>query len=172
MPPKTQSIAVLRAKMAQEKPSVNRREIESAKRFEEISKLVTWLRDNWDGTTMVLPLPPNYANDVARKHWTRQVELKAQYKTFIETLYAVRLLPKAPDKPFNPCYISATFFVRQTMDNDGLHARLKWPQDLLREMGWMIDDKPKHLIWTRQVEQQLAGKTPCRIEFTLKEQNE
>lgn len=167
MPPQTQSIKVLRDQAPPSK--INRRELEMAKYFEKFHALVSWLRDNWDGQTIVVPLPPNMLNGgFSRAHWMEKSALKNQYAGFLEALRSARMMPEPPSSPPAKVLLEVHLFVRSEMDDEGAMARCKWPIDLFCRAGYMTDDDRAHM--TRGMPQQtVTQKEPQRIEFQITE---
>lgn len=63
--------------------------------------------------------------------------------------------------------VSAVLYLRQRMDDDNSVARLKWPLDLLKARGLIVDDKRPHLELVGIPEQRQGS--PQRIVLTLEE---
>ena len=110
---------------------------------------------------MTLPLPPNRAN--ARWHWTTERRLKVEY---YEKAQYMLLPQRHKPKGWKKANISAVLYVWAMSDYDNLYARLKWPLDLLVNMGFIHDDSPSVLKWVTPLEQEVDRKNR-RIEFML-----
>lgn len=94
--------------------------------------------------TLTLPMPPNLAN--ARLHWRRKLE--KQHAWQLRALVQERGL-RGRHRPMQQVRVRAMIYSRQRMDDDNAVARLKWPLDLLKQRGLIVDDARPHL--------QLAG---------------
>lgn len=115
---------------------------------------------------VVLPLPPNRAND--RSHWRKvHREKKAYYElaTFqllLQSDYGRRVRAEGGDY-FN---VTATLYVKAKMDDDNAVARLKWPLDTLVNNGLLFSDKRPWCTLTGIPEQQIDRKHP-RVEIVI-----
>lgn len=112
---------------------------------------------------MILPLPPNRGNGLRGHHWATEKRQKDNY--FLECLARYSL--NRPDKPYARARISVKLFTHQTMDEDNLMARLKFPLDWLQEREYIEDDSPRVLEWG-PVTQEIDRKRQ-RIEIELEE---
>jgi hypothetical protein len=171
MPPKTYSIEALRAlgdKEAKAQLNRHRREVAKSKRFDVFAELVRWLQRHWDEQTIVVPLPMNHNNEFTQMHWRDQHRVHQEYNRQCADLRDLKLMPTPPQPTPELVTIEATFYLRKLMDADGLKSRIKHPLDFLNRAGWMADDNTKHLRWAHEPQQFLCGKTPPRIEITIK----
>lgn len=112
---------------------------------------------------LVLPLPPNRGNGLRGHHWAVEERQKNNY--YLECLSRYSL--NRPPKPYQRARISVKLFTHQPMDEDNLHARLKFPIDWLQEREYIVDDSPKVLVWG-PVTQAIDRKNQ-RLEITLEE---
>lgn len=159
---KLQSTATLRAqfnKTQPDKPSMKEQLL--AQQHRRAHAVIEWLRENWDGTTIVLPLPVNLSN--RPMHFRVLAEVKNQYYSHCDLLKMARLLPLPPDKPPDVWRIAITVYSVMPMDNTNAYAAVKWPEDYLKVNGWCIDDNEKHLEIV-SFKREIDRKVP-RIEF-------
>lgn len=110
---------------------------------------------------LILPLPPNRAN--SRWHWTTEKRIKDDYMMRCTIAHGTH----RPRQPMERVTIRAGLFVHQTMDQDNLMARLKWPVDWLVERMYIADDKPSVLEW--MLPTQAIDRKNQRIEIELEE---
>lgn len=113
--------------------------------------------------TITMPLPTNLAN--ARLHWAAKLSAHNAWK-----LRAIadepHLRGKRPRRPLERVEVAAVFYVGSVlMDDDNATARLKWPLDLLKERGVIVDDKRPHLRLAGIPEQRQG--TPRRVVLTI-----
>lgn len=109
---------------------------------------------------LVLPIPPNRGND--RLHWAAEKRAKDAYYTACLARYG-----KPPKVTLSRATIGATLYTHQTMDEDNLMARLKFPVDFLVERGYITDDSPGVLIWERPTQE--IDRRNQRVEIELTE---
>lgn len=113
--------------------------------------------------TLELPLPPNRSN--ARwAHWSK--EHKARNAYFRHAIALERQLRGRRPATFQRARIAAVVRTAELMDWDNLVARLKWPVDLLKHQGLIVDDKPGLLEWQMPRQEQT---TPYGVTITLEE---
>lgn len=123
-------------------PQPSQQERESARQFARLQALVAWLRENWDGTTIVIPLPLNLLN--SRWHWAVKSALKQQYHSHLTVLHQMRLLPPMPDElPPHVAY-RVTVYSYAPFDCDNMAALMKFPLDWMKGK-YFVDDAAKHL---------------------------
>lgn len=150
-------------------PAESYRARELARNFEACQSLLLWLRQNWDGETFVLPMPPNMLNTSFKTaHWSVKRDLHEQYKSFLIAMRATRLMPSPPRQPPPLARISMHLVIKQKMDVSGAMAREKWPVDWLVTAGYLTDDNEEHLQWAGLPTQAIVPRgEPQRIEFRL-----
>lgn len=103
------------------------------------------------------PLPENLAN--SRLHWRRKDRARRAYFDRLTVLRLTGAIPKRPRSPWIRAEIGVTLYPVRQMDTDNLMARVKWPVDWLVQAGYLVDDAPKHLVWTGLPQQvSTAGK--------------
>lgn len=118
-----------------------------------------------------MPAPPNLAN--SRMHWRVKHNKKVAYWRTLTTLHLgaggiqASPFPKTPRNALTKVRITAHFVLGNTMDQDNLMARCKWPIDWLKEAGYLVDDSPKHLTWTGIPTQEVSRKTPPTLTLTV-----
>lgn len=111
---------------------------------------------------LTFPMPVNLAN--ARLHWRAKTKAHDEWK--LRAIVKERGL-RGRHRPIERCHVTAVFYSRQPMDDDNCVARLKWPLDLLKERGIIMDDKRPHLMLTGIPEQRQGH--PQRIVLTVEE---
>lgn len=112
--------------------------------------------------TLTLPMPPNVAN--ARMHWAAKMRARRQWEQ--RAIVMERGL-RGRHRPMQRCRVTAILYLRQRMDDDNSVARLKFPLDLLKARGLIVDDKRPHLELAGIPEQRQG--TPQRIVLTVEE---
>ena len=118
-----------------------------------------------ESLTIVLPLPPNRANQ--RVHWRvqRKGEHEWRARAFVE-LYR-HAGPARYNRNKKQCWsVTATLYVWSTMDDDNAVARLKLVLDLLVGHGLLYNDKRP---WCRLsgIPEQVIDRKSQRVELTL-----
>jgi len=108
-----------------------------------------------------LPLPMNLAN--SRMGW--RAKLGRQTKWMTDGAMWAMAGSKCPEKPLRRARVHHHWYVRNKMDPDNCFARLKWPLDLLRNMGYLADDREDNVI-LMPPEQTIDRKDP-RLEIVL-----
>lgn len=111
---------------------------------------------------LTFPMPVNIAN--ARLHWAVKSRKHNEWK--LRAIVGERGL-RGRHRPIQKCQVTAVLYARQRMDDDNAVARLKWPLDLLKERGLIVDDKRPHLMLTGIPEQRQSS--PQRIVLTVQE---
>lgn len=144
---KLQSTATLRAqfnKTQPDKPSMKEQLL--AQQHRRAHVVIEWLRENWDGTTIVLPLPVNILNTRRQLHWAVRNELKNQYCSHCDLIELVRprIMPAPPFEIPALWRVSVGFYGAGVTDSDNAHAMLKFVNDWLKGK-WCIDDAPEYL---------------------------
>lgn len=92
--------------------------------------------------TLRLELPPNVAN--LRQHWAVRARQRREWCVRATvTLANTRLRPKAPLGRYSA---HVTVVTKRRSDLDNCTARLKPCFDLLKRLGWVVDDGPEHLV--------------------------
>ena len=117
------------------------------------------------GRTVVVtfPMPLNLAN--ARLHWAAKMRKHNEWKT--RAVVGERAL-RGRHRAMQRVRVTAVMYVGHgPMDDDNATARLKWPLDLLKERGLIVDDKRPHLMLTGIPEQRQGN--PRRVVLTLEE---
>lgn len=113
--------------------------------------------------SVTFPMPLNLAN--ARLHWAAKLRKHNEWKQ--RAIVTERAL-RGRHRPMQRVRVTAILYVGgDRMDDDNATARLKWPLDLLKERGLIVDDKRPHLMLTGIPEQRQG--TPRRIILTLEE---
>jgi hypothetical protein len=113
--------------------------------------------------TLTLPLPLNLAN--SRMHWAAKDRARKQWQ---ERAVVMERGLRGRHRVMQRAAVAAVLFVGgNRMDDDNAVARLKWPLDLLKIRGLIVDDKRPHLTLLGIPEQRQG--TPRRIELTLTE---
>lgn len=114
--------------------------------------------------TVTMPLPLNLAN--SRMHWGAKLRKHNEWK--LRAIVGERGL-RGRHRPMQKVRVSAVFYMGRgpLCDPDNITARLKWPLDLLKERGLIVDDNPRVLTLTGIPEQRQGN--PKRVELTLEE---
>jgi hypothetical protein len=109
-------------------------------------------------------MPVNLAN--ARMHWAVKLRKHNEWKQ--RAIVSERGL-RGRHRPMAKVKVSAVFYVGggAYCDPDNITARLKWPLDLLKERGLIVDDNPRCLTLAGIPEQRQG--TPRRVVLTLEE---
>jgi hypothetical protein len=113
---------------------------------------------------IVVPMPLNLAN--SRMHWRVKHREKMAYWNTLELLIHAKQIPRPPREAIERARITVTMYLHSTMDTDNAMSRMKWICDFLKEWGYIVDDKTKHLEWTGFPVQVIDRKNQ-RIEITL-----
>ena len=113
---------------------------------------------------LTLPIPENLGN--SRLHWAAKHRKHMAWKT-LALVWEKQL--RGRHKPPHSVRVAVRFYWgrKQFSDADNTVARCKWPLDLLKERGLIVDDKWPHVRWEGFPEQ-YADK-PRRLELTLTE---
>jgi hypothetical protein len=152
--------------LAQEKPEVNHKEQELARNFEQYQRLIVWMRaGNWDGSTLMLPMPRRMANG-SHGHWSYKLAMQNQYIGVLNAMQCARLVPAPPKEPPQCAQLASHLFLRSEMDDDNALARLKWPIDWLVNNHYLAGDKRKNLRNSIPL-QTVTHREPQRIEFGI-----
>ena len=104
---------------------------------------------------MTLPLPYNWGNE--RIHWAKEAKLK---KAFM--LRATAMEPWRPAAPYETLHVHATLYTYNRMDEDNLHARMKFVLDWLEMREIVVNDRDVRL----KCEQAIDRKNQ-RVELVL-----
>ena len=115
----------------------------------------------------VLPLPANMAN--ARfGHWAKKHRAMKDYWGVLDALLITKRLPRRPATPLARATLEIEMHHNRVMDQDGAEARVKWPIDWLVSRGYLVDDRPAHLVRTGLIRQVPCTKhTDRRLVLTL-----
>lgn len=115
---------------------------------------------------LTLPMPLNLAN--ARLHWLRKNRKRDEWMT--RAIVAEKQL-RGRHRPMQRARVSVVMYIGKhgggMMDDDNCTARLKWPFDLLKARGLIVDDKRPYLT-LEGIPEQRHG-TPRRMVLTLTE---
>lgn len=114
--------------------------------------------------TLTFPLPVNLAN--ARLHWAAKLRRMHEWQN--RAIVHERGL-RGRHRRMERVRATAVYYIgrAERMDDDNAVARLKWPLDLLKARGLIVDDKRPHLQLAGIPEQRQG--TPRRLELTLEE---
>ena len=108
-------------------------------------------------------MPVNLAN--TRMHWRTKFARHQAWK--LRAIVEEKQL-RGQHQPMERVRVTALFTVgRVLMDEDNCVARLKWPLDLLKERGLIVDDALPHLTLAGIPEQRRG--TPRQVVLTLEE---
>lgn len=91
-------------------------------------------------------------------HWVVKHRAKQEYARAVYALQMAGQLPLIPFQPLTLASVRATLVVGNMMDHDNAVARCKWPLDLLVQLGYLQDDRPKVLKWEAFPEQVVSRK--------------
>lgn len=116
-------------------------------------------------TRLVVPLPPNMAND-GRVHWRRKYNAQQEYFDTLDLLLAARRIPAPPREVPGRVRLTAHLFVWSEMDDDNALARLKHALDWLRTRGYVADDRRRNIEWTG-LPQQTIDRRDQRLELII-----
>lgn len=86
---------------------------------------------------LILPLPPNRANDGVGWHWRREHRMKGEYFMACLARYG-----KPPPQANGRMVVSFTLYTHNPMDDDNATARVKFPLDWLVQRGYVVNDTP------------------------------
>jgi hypothetical protein len=88
-----------------------------------------------------LPLPPNLnGSGWGGTHWAKE-RAKKKYWTQLDTLVAIRRLPRAPLVKLGKVQSIAEVRTCPIMDEDNAHRRMKWIWDWLQSRGYIVNDR-------------------------------
>ena len=118
-----------------------------------------------DTLTFTMPLPDNLAN--SRLHWAVKHKRKTAFWLMCDMLRKGKVFPKPPKEPWNKAEIAVHMTLGNTMDTDNAVARCKQAIDWLVTRGYVVDDKPKHLIWAGMPTQRVSRKNAPQLDITL-----
>ena len=92
-------------------------------------------------------------------------EKKAYWKRCDNLMYFPDF-PLAPeDGPMEGVTISATWYVRNLMDEDNAVARLKWVLDWLKTRGYIVDDRTENVSLAKPI--QFIDRKDPRLEIEI-----
>jgi hypothetical protein len=111
---------------------------------------------------LVLPLPPNRAND--RSHWRKVHAQKSAYYAAAGIFLYQQAGPRQTRTP-KRVTLCARLYVKNLNDPDNLVSRLKWPIDLLVLHGLLYEDRGAWLD-LQMPTQEIDRKRP-RVELWL-----
>lgn len=131
-----------------------------------LRKFQAWHRVNWDGISLVLPMPHNKAN--TRTHWRVEAGMKQAYLGCLDSMLAQKLMPRPPKTPPAKVSITATMYLTRRMDTGNAMNRFKYVEDWLVRNGYLTDDREACLEWLT-FPKQVTGNPPPRLEITLTE---
>jgi len=95
------------------------------------------------GIWVALPLPPNRGN--GRGHWAVQKRLQDAWA--VQATVALQNSRKRPSEPLKRFTAHLKVFTKgRANDLDNATARAKPAFDLLKRLGWIVEDGPEHLI--------------------------
>lgn len=112
-----------------------------------------------------MPMPDNLAN--SRMHWAVKSKRKNALWAMCDLLVKGKVLPKKPKEPWKKAQITVHMTLGNVMDTDNAVARCKQGIDWLVTRGYLVDDKPKHLIWTGMPTQRVSRKNSPELSITL-----
>jgi hypothetical protein len=132
---------------------------------ESCAEFLEWRRQQVDLSGIVLPMSPNMAN--ARRMWRVTNKLRSGYFHFLEDLMRQGLLPEPPFMPPEKAIIRVKMYVKKEHDFDNAVSRCKWPCDFLVNAGYLLDDRPKNMVWHGMPEQEVLYQQVPRIQIWI-----
>lgn len=106
---------------------------------------------------MVLPLPPNRANN-RYGHWGQRQQKKGEYFALCDGWMGTERCPRPPARPHGRVLVRATLYVWNRMDEGNALNRLKWTEDWIVEAGYVEDDNPDCWTWAGVPAQEIDRK--------------
>lgn len=79
--------------------------------------------------------------------------MKLKYYELLDSLVEEGLVPGKPDVPLGPVTGVVEMIVWALSDDTNAAYRMKWPEDWLKERGYIRGDSRKDLRWNRYPEQ-------------------
>lgn len=140
---KLASTATLRAQYNKTPVGPSMKETLTSQQHKRAALVIEWLRANWDGEAIVLPLPVNTQN--RPMHWSLRDALKQQYHSHCDLLVMAGLIPPAPEPIPAIWRVSVAFYGAGDTDEDNGRALMKPAWDWLVRHHYAQDDNRHHL---------------------------